>query len=334
MPVKIELKLLVATGLLSLLLISCSDSPDALQGAAGPDQPAMPTGLVEPGAEWQPIGEGLVYTDGFAANASGEVYFADVYLNRLYKVSAAGEASVFDESTAHTMGLQIGPDGLLYGCRNHDAQIVRYTAQGEIEVLLQGELYPVPDEADNPGEFCNDMAINADGGIWFTDRVNERVIYLAPDGSARTVADGFRPNGIVLSLDQKVLVVTDSNEPVLHAFAVGVNGELTEVENFFDPIKLPKPLPNGELVGKGKPGTDGMAVDSDGRYYVATLAGIQIFDRDGRYLGLMGTPKILYFNSNVDFGGPDYQWLYASGRNGVARIKMLTRGAPRSAPAL
>jgi len=324
--------------LLALLLASCSDAPDALSGASNvkpPAAPAPPPGLVGPDAEWQPLGEGLVYTDGFAAEADGDVYFADVYLNRIYKVNGEGEVSLFDESTAHTMGLLVGPDGLLYGCRNHDAQIVRYTAEGKIEVLLQGELSPVPDEEDNPGEFCNDMAINADGGIWFTDRVNERVIYLATDGSSRAVASGFRPNGIVLSLDQKLLVVTDSNEPLLHAFTVGVNGELAKIEKFFDPIQLLPPLANGQRIGDGKPGTDGMAVDSEGRYYVSTFYGIQIFDRDGRYLGVMSGPTNLYFNSNLDFGGPDYQWLYASGRNGAGRIKTLTHGAswPGAAPA-
>jgi sugar lactone lactonase YvrE len=325
MPAKTESNLPIAFLLLSLLLASCSDAPDATSGAA----PAAPSGLVEPDADWQPVGEGLVFTDGFATAADGSVYFADVYLNRLYKVSAEDEVRVFDESTAHTMGLAFGPDGLLYGCRNDDAQIVRYNAAGKVEVLLQGELSPVPDDKDNPGEFCNDMAINADGGIWFTDRVNKRVIYLAPDGSSRTVAGGFRPNGIILSLDQKVLVVTDSNEPVLHAFTVGENGELAEIEKFFDPILMPQPMENGEVLGKGKPGTDGMAVDTEGRYYVATLAGIQVFDRDGRHLGVINGPPNLYFNSNLDFGGPDYQWLYASGRNGVARIKMLARGAAR-----
>jgi sugar lactone lactonase YvrE len=110
---------------------------------------------------------------------------------------------------------------------------------------------------------------------------------------------------------------------------VSTNGELEKIEKFFDPILLPKPIKNSKVLGAGKPGTDGMAVDSEGRYYVATLFGIQIFDRDGRYLGVMSYPPNLYFNSNIDFGGPDYQWLYASGRNGVARIKMLTRGAAR-----
>jgi gluconolactonase len=335
MPVKTEFNIPTVTLLLSLLLASCSDAPDALRsGSANAESTPAPAGLVEPGAEWQPLGEGLVYTDGFAAEANGDVYFADVYLHRIYKVNGGGEVSLFDESTAHTMGLVIGPDGLLYGCRNHDAQIVRYTTEGKVEVLLQGELSPVPDEKDNPGEFCNDMAINAEGGIWFTDRVNKRVIYLATDGSSRTVASGFRPNGIVLSSDQKMLVVTDSNEPVLHAFTVGVKGELAEIENFFEPIRLPKREKNGEVLGDGKPGTDGMAVDSEGRYYVATLAGIQIFGSDGRYLGSMSAAPNLYFNSNIDFGGPDYQWLYASGRNGVGRIKMLTHGAawPGTAP--
>jgi gluconolactonase len=327
MPITIDLKKPLVTVLVSLLLANCSDTPDSSTGASKTDAFVTPPGLVAPGAKWQSLADGLVFTDGVAAEANGDVYFAEVTFNRLYKVSGEGEVSLFDESTAMTMGLVIGPDGLLYGCRNHDAQIVRYNAEGDIEVLLQGQLSPVPNQKNNPGEFCNDLAINAEGGIWFTDRVNERVIYLAPDGSARTVADGFRPNGIVLSPDQKVLVVTDSNRPELHAFTVGVNGEIAEIEKFFDPIRMPKPMENGAVIVYGRPGTDGMAVDSEGRYYVATVAGIQIFDRDGHYVGVMSAPPMLNFNSNVDFGGPDYQWLYASGQGGIARIRMLAQGA-------
>ena len=49
----------------------------------------------------------------------------------------------FDSDTQHTMGLVMGHDSLIYGCRNRGAQIVRYTADGERETLLQGEMSPL-----------------------------------------------------------------------------------------------------------------------------------------------------------------------------------------------
>ena len=320
----------------SLFLIGCGDTGAPAPVVLESESYITPAGLVAPDAEWQTLAVGLVYTDGVAAEADGDVYFAELFAQQIHKITAAGEVSLFDESTAGTKGLIIGPDGLLYGCRNYDGQIVRYGVDGKIEVLLQGELSSIPDQKDKPGEFCNDIAIHPDGGLWFTDRVNERVIYLAKDGSTQVVAGGFRPNGVVLLMDRQMLVVTDTHKAVLHAFRIGQDGQLTELPDFFDPVRLPK-LHEGKSLtplGPEAPGSNGLTVDSDGRLYLASFYGIQVFSPDGRYLGVLEFPKQLYFISNVGFGGPDHHWLYATGRNGVVRIKMLVRGAGAQAAAL
>jgi sugar lactone lactonase YvrE len=312
-------------------LVQCGQSPDstmadqlpaARQAPAAPDLPP-PEGLVAEGAEWETLFSGYVYSEGPAGDAAGNVYYAEVTWNHIYVIDPAGDIRLFDENTAMTMGLVMGFDGWIYGCRNRDAQIVRYNPDGQREVLLQGELSPLPGKPNAPGEFCNDLAASPDGGVWFTDRINRRVMYLAPDGNVREVADGFRPNGIVLSADQKMIVVTDSVEPVLHAFKVGSNGELAEMPDFFDPILTVKKL-GKENIAPGRPGTNGMTVDKDGRFYVASFYGIQIFDRNGKYQGVIRSPK--EFLSNLTFGGPGYQWLYATGRQGFYRLKMQVSG--------
>jgi len=321
--------------LLSLALTHCGNAPDSPSKGRGANQSTgleeapriFLSELIEEGAEWQSLVEGLIFTDGVAADSDGNVYFAEVYLNRIYKVDPEGAASIFEESSEMSMGLKIGSDGLLYACRNLAGQIVRYKQDGGYDVLLEGAVVPVPDDPDKPGEFCNDIAINAAGDIWFTDRINERVIYLAKDGSSRIVAEGFRPNGITLSLDEQMLVVTDSRQPQLHAFSIGADGALTPLPDFFDPVRMPASRQGEQPSDRVRPGTNGMAVDSEGRFYLTSFYGIQVFDRQGRYLGLLTYPKGLYFVSNVDFGGTDYHWLYASGRGGIVRIKMKSRGA-------
>ena len=189
-----------------------------------------------PDSSWEILAEGYVYTDSPAADAAGNVYFAEVIYNKIFRVSADGQLDVIDEDTAMTMGLAMGADGSLYGCRNREAQIVRYDQSNEREVLFQGELTPLPDKPKQPGEFCNDLAVNAQGGVWFTDRVNRRVMYLSPARELSVVAEGFRPNGIVLSADGTMIAVTDSVEPMLHAFKDGKGGALERVPDFFDPI--------------------------------------------------------------------------------------------------
>ena len=48
--------------------------------------------------------EGYVYSDGPAADAIGNVYFAEVTWNHLYKVDSSGVITLEDEDTAMTMG--------------------------------------------------------------------------------------------------------------------------------------------------------------------------------------------------------------------------------------
>jgi gluconolactonase len=72
---------------------------------------------------------------------------------------------------------------------------------------------------------------------------------------------------------------------------------------------------------------DGMAVDRDGRVYVATGAGVQVFDRKGKFLGNIKVPRP---PSNVAFSGPDKHTLYITARQGLYKVKMLSQGPERA----
>ena len=274
-------------------------------------------------AEWELLTRGYIYSDSPVALPDDSVLFAAPIQNMVYRIDAAGEVSSFDTETEHTMGLVKGYDGFVYGCRNRGAQIVRYAPDGSRETLLQGQITPLKNNPDAPGEFCNDVAVAANGNIWFTDRVNRTVFLLRPDGSSMPVADGFRGNGIVLSADGKTLAVTDSIDPRLWAFAVNDDGTLTEREGFFGKVHTIEMLGNENVTGR--PGTNGMTVDSEGRFYVASFYGIQVYAADGAYIGVIDTPK--GFVSNLTFAGPARDQLYATGTNGVWRLPMQVTGA-------
>jgi sugar lactone lactonase YvrE len=308
------------------LLAACSEPQDQ---PATPPQPRQavppPAEIAAADAQWQMVAAGYVYSDAPAVNAAGEIYYTANTQNRIFHLDSAGAVNLFDENTAMTMGLMFGPDGRLYGCRNKDAQIIAYDMQGGREVLLQGELSFSPKNPNADGEFCNDLVVNSEGQIWFTDRINRQVIYLDPDGSARPVATGFRTNGLILSADESMLAVTDSIEPKLWAFRVQPNGDLEELPDFFDSIKMVDTIGVNESA-RGRPGTNGMTVDSDGRYYVTSFYGIQVFDSNGKYVGAIANPK--GFRSNITFGGKDLNILYASGVNAVYALETKVKGAP------
>ena len=82
---------------------------------------------------------------------------------------------------------------------------------------------------------------------------------------------------------------------------------------------------------------DGLAVDTDGRLYVAAGPGVQVYARDGKYLGVIPTPTSGRPTGQA-FAGADRRTLYVvvqattdfngqtiAGRN-VYRIPVLARG--------
>lgn len=115
---------------------------------------------------------------------------------------------------------------------------------------------------------------------------------LAPDGELRCIADGFRfCNGIALE-PAGDLVVTEANG----LMRVTLAGE-TEwiVENL-----------------SHQHATDGLALDVDGRFYLAASLdhGVRILE-GGRELGFLPIPG-KGSTTNCCFGGPDGRWLFAT----------------------
>ena len=72
---------------------------------------------------------------------------------------------------------------------------------------------------------------------------------------------------------------------------------------------------------------DGMAVDREGRVYVTTGAGVQVFDRKGKFLGIIKVPRP---PSNCAFSGPDKHTLYITAREGLYKLQMLSQGPDRA----
>ena len=262
------------------------------------------SGVLIDGEGWRLVGEGYKFTEGPAVDAQGQVYFTDIPNNRIHKIGLDDTISVFAEMTANTNGLMFGPDGLLYGCRNGEKQIVAYDAQAQVKVIAEDVN-------------SNDLVVAGDGGIYFTDPPAGRVWYINPKREKKVVADGIRPNGIILWPDQGTLVVTEALEPVLWAFRVERDGSLTSKERYYGPLQVPP--------GPGGPGSDGMKVDSAGRLYVTTRAGLQMFDPTGRLGGTILKPHTGPL-SNVCFGGKNLDTLYVTAGDKVFKRKTQATG--------
>jgi gluconolactonase len=135
----------------------------------------------------------------------------------------------------------------------------------------------------------NDLAADNQGGAYFTSGC----VYYASNGKVTVMAENIRTNGIVFSPDDKILYVTNGGTIV--AFDVKGPGVLANRRDF---ARLE--------MGNG----DGLAVDTEGRLYVTSNPGVQVFDKTGKYLGLIPTPRGVI---SVAFAGPGKKTLYVVG---------------------
>ena len=64
-------------------------------------------------------------------------------------------------------------------------------------------------------------------------------------------------------------------------------------------------------------------MDVKGNLYITSQLGLQVFDRDGKYLGLIKLPEV---PANVKFGGADLKTLYVTARSSLYTIPMEVKG--------
>lgn len=62
---------------------------------------------------------------------------------------------------------------------------------------------------------------------------------------------------------------------------------------------------------------DGLAIDQEGNLYVASMAGLQIFNSEGGFVGIVNFPT---YPVSVCFGGDDMQTLYITSYNKIYSI--------------
>ena len=265
-----------------------------LTGTAAAQDMQLHEILVE-GEGWQLVGDGYKFTEGPVADAAGRVYFTDVGGSKIYRLDDEGKPAVFVDDAGNPSGLKFGPGGKLYCCQYNRKRVVTYDPSAAdakaSETVLASEI-PV-----------NDLVVTKAGGVYVTAPANKQVVYISPSGEKRVVAEGITTNGAVLWADEGTLVVTEGNEPILWTFRIQPDGSLTARDRYYGPLQVP--------AGLDKPGSDGMAVDTIGRLYVATHAGLQVFDPTGRHAGTISKPQRAFL-SNICFGGPNRDVLYVT----------------------
>lgn len=284
--------------------------------AGAKDQRNVQGEVLVDGEEWRVVAEGLLGSEGPAADADGNVYFTEGRAGKIHKIGVDGKVSVFAENADGPDGAEFGPAAggpaagggpgkALYVACNKSNQIVRHGADGRMEVVAR-DVMP------------NDLVVSHTGHVYVTDHKNRQVWHINPKGDKKVVDAGLNfPNGVVLTPDQSQLIVADMKGAGLYAWQVRPDGSLANKALYYY-VQAP---PN-----KSDSGADGLTVDRDGRVYACTPIGVQVFDQAGRVFAIVNKPVVGKPMSSVAIGGPDMSYLYATCGDKVYRRKIKPKG--------
>ncbi|SFG91881.1 gluconolactonase [Halopelagius inordinatus] len=255
--------------------------------------------------------EGPIWTDSV-------VRFTEIRENQVLEYDPeTGATRVYVEETAGAVGLHGGRDGRLYACEAEKHRIAALSPDEPTTVVV--------DEFEGtPLNGPNDLEIDSEGNVWFTDpddmdrgELGHTSVYRAErTGSGWDLVhltDGMdRPNGILLSPDESRLYVAECTyEPDrdcdLRAYEVLADGSLGEYEVLHD-------------FGDHR-GIDGMTLTDEGD--IVACAGweesgpgpsVYVFSPSGAVLARHPFPENR--PTNCAFGGPDRSTLYAADLTG------------------
>ena len=291
-----------------------------VSGCASMDKEGGIAGVVRGGLEVELVQEGFKFTEGPVGTPDGGLYFTDLRASRIHRVDPNGKVSLYREPTGETNGLALTRSGQLVGIEAVGKRVTRINPDGTTTELSRGD-------GSKPLAVPNDLIVDAKGGIYFTDPHARPVVpgrkhqvYYLPAGQSKAIVVDetmTRPNGLTLTLDGKTLLVADTVDHVIPAFDVQPDGSLRNKR----PFARLRDIKEGE-----DSGGDGTAIDREGRIYVTSNTGVQVFDRSGDYLGTIKVPRK---PTNVAFAGPGKRTLYITAREGLYRIHTLAAGPDR-----
>jgi gluconolactonase len=303
--------------------------------------------IIAAGEKPRKLAEGFTFTEG-PTWLKGKLYFSDMW----FKNAAAGD---FTGSPERSRLIVMEPDGkyrvLAHGMQSNGTIAARSgnlivcdmfghrvieldPASGRVVRVLLDKINGRP--IDGP----NDLVMDARGGIYVTDpqftpeekksQPGKQVYYIAPDGAARVVigpGEYAMPNGVELSPDGKTLYVNNTwQEPggnFIWAYDVAADGSLSKKRRFATVELTPEVRQAANPADRFASGADGSAVDTDGRYYVATTTGVQIFLPNGTAAGTIVLPEPPV---SLTFGGRDNGVLYIVGGSSVWSIQTKVHG--------
>ena len=289
----------------------------------------------------------LYFTEG-PKWMDGKIYFSNMYFDQNWNADPKKSSIVamdpngsyrnITQGKMQANGLYPYKNGHLLVCDMIGHRVVEMTTEGKVVKVIADSYEGKP--IDGP----NDIITDAKGGIYFTDpqftmeaekfQPGRAVYYISPEGKLTRIVEPNEfamPNGILLSPDGKTLYINNCYDdeswyPVdsekdnyIWAYDVNPDGTISNGRRFAKLL-----LTGNVLDRKGRSSSaDGMAIDKMGNIYVATYYGVQIFNAQGEYVGMINLPS---FPVSLCFGDADMKTLYIVSYSQVYKIRTNMEG--------
>jgi len=237
------------------------------------------------------------------------LYFVDYSTSDVLRLVGSTSANPRVETVWHqdgcgANGLVAVPDGLWVACYDTNT-IVKISKDGKLlETIAQ-------DDTGQPFSVPNDFAADKKGGVYFSGSGSEanlgKVYYLTASHRVEQVAADFHySNGLVVSLDGKLLYVNETRAGRILSFTIAPDGTLSDRRQF---VKLSDIL--GEAGGKVY-SPDGLRIDKHGNLFVGLYdgGGFAIISPDGKLVAQVALPGQHHANLAIS---PDGKFVYSTG---------------------
>jgi gluconolactonase len=255
-------------------------------------------------SEWADANKGGACIDCFLEgpvfDRAGNLYVTDIPFGRILRITPAGEWSLVAETGGEPNGMKFISDDELVVADYRRGLLTANVRTGEVGSKLARR---------NAEQFkgVNDLILASNGDVYFTDQGQTglhdptgRVYRLHPDGRLDLLLNNVpSPNGLALSPDEKVLYVAATRANAVWRAPLQADGSVSKVGQYF--------------TFYGASGPDGMAMDAQGRLFVAhaSLGCIWVLNRRGEPEAILTSPTGVT-TTNMAFGGPDGNTIFVT----------------------
>ena len=258
------------------------------------------------------------FLEGPAWDGDKLVYFTDIPNNTIHTYNLeTKKTGVFTNESNGANGLMFDRESHLISCEQNTGLLSRIDISNNAREII------VDSFAGKRFNRPNDLVVDKANGIYFTDptwadeypQQHKGLYYQSANGDIEILATDFdKPNGVILSPDEKFLYVGDSNTFNIKRYTILSPGKIGERIDFAE-------LPHE--VKSSSSSADGMAISNDGELFVTYQSGVAIFNKEGESLGVIQLPEQ---PSNATFVGKDLDTLFVTAKHNIYSIKLNVKG--------